>query len=109
MRLPLEGKEVTVPRYEIRTSKRADSYELEQLRRAFARTAGQCSPTIDEVDVVADRGCIVVAMSIVGSDADVRREGEYAFGVAWYDAFGRRGSMHMGRLTNDHLAPVHAR
>ena len=89
-------KEVTVPRYEIRTSKKADAYELEQLRRAFARTAGQCSPAIDTVDVFAERQCLLVAMTIVGSDADVRRDGEQAFAVAWYDAFGRRSSTHVG-------------
>ena len=87
--------------YEIRTSKRADADEIDQLRRAFARTATQYSASIDGVEVHADRGCISVEIRIWGSREDVRREGERAFAIAWYDAFGKRSSMHIGRLDGD--------
>lgn len=83
-------------RYEIRTSKRADAHQIDQLSRAFERTAGQRAPEVAEIEVFQEGGCLWVAMRIRGTERDVRREGERSFEVAWYDAFGPRSSTHIG-------------
>ena len=85
-----------MPQYEIRTSKRADAHQIDQLSRAFGRTAGQRSAAVETVEVFDGRGCLQVVMRIGGTQRHARREGERSFAVAWYDAFGARGSNHIG-------------
>ena len=85
-----------MPQYEIRTSKRADAHQIDQLSRAFGRTAGQRSAAVEAIEVFDGRGCLQVAMRIGGTQRHARREGERSFAVAWYDAFGPRSSTHVG-------------
>ncbi len=92
-------------RYEIRTSKRADAHQIDQLSRAFGRTAVQRSAAVEAVEVFDGRGCLQVAMWIDGTQRSARREGERSFALAWYDAFGTRGSNHIGWVTGSAAAP----
>ncbi len=95
-----------MPRYEIRTSKLTDAHQIDQLSRAFERTADQRGPEVAEVEVFEERGCLQVAMRIRGTKRHARNEGERSFAVAWYDAFGLRSSPHIGAVGD---GPAHER
>ncbi len=50
------------------------------------------------VEVSGPSGSLVVVIDFVGAPAVAVRECERLFAVAWYDAFGVRGSTYTGRI-----------
>lgn len=79
----------------LRTSWVATPRGVDQLRRAFARTATDFSENVTGVEVSADRGCFLVAIETCALERRLVRECEELFAVAWYDAFGERSSPHV--------------
>ena len=88
------GRGTTRRRFTIRTSKKAIPREIDQLRRAFDRSAAH-GDGATAVEVSVDRGCFLVAIETSASERRAVRECEDLFAVAWYDAFGQRSSPHM--------------
>lgn len=85
-------------RYEIRSWRRPQAGDIRLLERAFARLGVDVVETVTGVEVSAESGFLVVAMDVVGPRSHVEGECERLFAIAWYDAFGLRGSRHLGRL-----------
>lgn len=88
-------------RYEIRSSKKAEPGDVHLLERAFARVAADRSDTVRDVTVSGRAGGFVIAMDVAASPRRAERDCERLFAAAWYDAFGRRGSTHIGRLVGE--------
>ena len=92
-------------RYEIETTKEADPEGTRLLRRAFARVAAQWAHVVDRIEVSGSGGGggrgFVIVMHVAGPRARVPLECERLFAAAWYDAFGPRGSTHIGSLARE--------
>ena len=92
-------------RYEIETTKKADPEGTRLLRRAFARVAGNWAHMVDRIEVSGSGGGggggFVIVMHVAGPPARVQVECERLFAAAWYDAFGPRGSTHIGSLAQE--------
>jgi hypothetical protein len=85
-------------RYEIRSWRRPEAGDTRLLERAFARLGLDEVERVTGVEVSAASGCLVVAMDIIGPPSHAEGECERLFSIAWYDAFGVRGSRHVARL-----------
>ena len=84
-------------RYVIRTSKRANPTDVVRLRRAFERQPGAWHDFTDDVEVSIDQGGFRIDMEMRAGARDC----ECRFAMAWYDAFGSRGSTHVGRIAQE--------
>jgi hypothetical protein len=93
-----------VIRYEVESCKRAGPRDLRRLERAFSRVAAQGSDMVKRTVVSAPSGYVLVVMDFVGPPEDARRECEYLYAIAWYDAFGVWGTTHIGRLVEEAVA-----
>lgn len=96
-----KGRRAELRRYEIRSSTSAGPWDIRLLRRAFARVAVEWSDAVERVEVSGPGGRFVVVMDVVGSPRHAKRECERLMAAAWYDAFGVRGSTHIGRLVEE--------
>ena len=85
-------------RYEIRSCRRPETGDIRLLERAFARLGVDGVERVTGVEVSAASGFLVVAMDVIGPPGHVEGECERLFDIAWYDAFGLRGSRRVGRL-----------
>ena len=85
-------------RYEIRSCRRPEAGDIRLLERAFARLGVDGLERVTGVEVSAASGFLVVAMDVIGPPSHVEDECERLFAIAWYDAFGVRGSRHLGGL-----------
>lgn len=88
-------------RYEVRSAKDATPRDIDPLERAFARMVEGEGGVLSGVEVSIQEGHLIVRMDLGGSLRHAERNGEEAFALAWYDAFGVRGSTHMGRLLDE--------
>jgi hypothetical protein len=99
-----------VHRYRIVTSKEARPGETRLLRRAFDRVAVNWADMVKGVKVSGEGdgtgGVFVIDIDVIGPPARVEIECERLFAAAWYDAFGSRGSNHIG---SSPASPVRAR
>ena len=83
--------------YVIRSSKPATMGDALLLTRAFARKAGAWSHAVGAVRVAFDSAGFRISMEMTGEPSDC----EDLFALAWYDAFGDRGTTHAGWLLDD--------
>ena len=87
-------------RYQIKTCKQTDPRDTYLLERAFARVSVAWAHMVNGVEVSGagggSGGGFVIVIDVVGSPARARIECERLFAAAWYDAFGSRGSTHIG-------------
>ena len=93
-------------RYQIQTSKPVEPGETYMLEQALARTAVRWAQVVRGIEVSGSGGGsggrgFVIDMDVVGAPARAKVEGERLFAAAWYDAFGLRGSNHVGSLAED--------
>ena len=91
-------------RYEIDSCKCADPRDLRLLERAFGRVAAHWRDRVKLAVVGGRSGYLFVAMDFIGPPEDARRHCEHLYAIAWYDAFGVRGSAHMGRFVREAVA-----
>lgn len=85
-------------RYQVRAEKETVPADVAPLERAFARMTSGDQEVLRRAAVAIVDGHLVVEMELTGSRRNAVRAGEDAFATAWYDAFGERGSSHLGRL-----------
>ncbi len=101
----IRGRRAKAHRYEIRSRRRSDARDVRLLERAFARLGVDGRERVTRVEVSGASGCLVVAMDVIGPPSDAEGECERLFATAWYDAFGVRGSRHVGRLVEVPASP----
>jgi hypothetical protein len=94
----ITGRRARALRYEIRSCRRPETGDIRLLERAFARLGLDAVERVRGVEVSAASGVLVVAMDLIGPPSEVEDECERLFDIAWYDAFGLRGSRRLGRL-----------